>query len=338
MNVGTYRELFHYAAFPVFAVSQKGILIYKNLACSKYLSQIYNSRSIKTKIYPKFPEESGVVRVLDWASYSIALALKDEDHWLFLCFSRFQYTDGISVANKLLQNFGNDLIEFLSTFKQQGTLSEYCDFNSSFSDESLVALVQNEFGIWNTRSVSLFDVMSPVFNKLDEFFKPLNYHLTTTIEQSFPQYLTVRISVGDLLFLFGKLLYFVMKYSATKHVEIALFSELAYSNQVLRLMTKVDSKEFPMPQGNNVLLLEKLMPECAAEIELLNRAGLLKSEDLSFYVDSLGMMSISYKLAYQEPGSSILQSVDDLEFMLANNIEMMIQSVWEKLKDKDASC
>ena len=121
-------------------------------------------------------------------------------------------------------------------------------------------------------------------------------------------------------------------------MDIALFSEFAYSRQILRLMTKTKLKELPQTEGNNVSLLEKLLPECAAELELLYRSGLLKNTDFSVYLDSVGGMSITYVFPYSEPVFARFHSVDDIDLSILDNIETMIQNIWTKLKDTDASC
>ena len=338
MNIATYQEIFHYMTFPVFAVSENGFVIYKNPACAKYLPRIYKSRTVKTKISPEIPKESGVVRILDGSAYSVALALRDGETVVFLCFTRLQYADGMEMANQILQVLGDDLLDFLSGFKKTVSSSEYRSFDFRFSDEELLSLVDGEFRLWKYHATSLSAVLSPVFERVNEFFKPMGYYFTAKIENDVSEYLPLRISVGDLFFLLGKLIYFVMKFSNTRRVEIVLFSEFAYSRQVLRLMTKTDLKELPQTDGNNVLLLEKLMPECAAEFELLKRTGLMKHTDFSVYLDSVGAMTVTYRFPYIEPGLQGVQSVDDGYSLIAENVENMIQSIWARLKDTDASC
>lgn len=324
--------------FPVFAVSENGVLIYKNLACAKYLPQIYKSRTVKTKISPKFPKVSEPVHILGGSAYSVALALRDGENVVFLCLERFQYEDGVLIAQRLLQLFGKDLLGFLSRFRKQMSAEKYHSFCSDFSDEEFLALVNDEFRCWKSQETSLVSVLSPVFERLDEFFAPLGYDISAKIEDTAAEYLPLRISISDLFFLLGKLIYFIMKFSDTHQVEIALFPEFAYSRQDLRLMTKTKLKELPQTEGNNVLLLAKLMPECAAELELLNQTGLLKNDDLSIYLDSIGAMSVTYKFPYPEPVFTSFQSVGSGDSIIWENVEIMIQSLWSKLRDTDAFC
>lgn len=338
MNTETYQEIFHCVTFPVFAISENGFLIYKNLACAKYLPQIYKSRKITNKILPEIPKESAPVRFFGSLAYSVGLALRDGENIVFLCFTRLQYTDGILVANQLLQVFGKDLLGFLSEFKKPMSPSAHNSFDFRFSDEALLTLADEEFGFGKYRTTSLTEALSPVLERLNEFFNPLGYYFSAKIENTVPTYLPLRISISELFFLLGKLIYFVMKVSETHRIEIVLFSELAYSRQVLRLMTKTNLKELPQTDGNNVLLLEKLMPECAVELELLNRTGLMENSDFSVYIDRVGAMSVTYRFSYLEPVLQSFQSVDDGGLPISENIENMIQSIWSKLKDTDASC
>lgn len=338
MNIETYREIFHYVTFPVFAVSENGVLIYKNLACARYLPQIYKSRTVKTRISPEIPKVSAPVHIWGGSSYSVALALRDGENVVFLCLSRFQYEDGISIANRFLQIFGNNLLDFLSGFRKQVSSAEYRSFDFGFSDEELLTLVNEEFIFWKSRNTSLVEVLSPVFKKMNEFFVPLGYDILAKIENTSLEYLPLRISIGDLFFLLGKLIYFTMKFSDTHRLEIVLFPEFAYSRQILRLMTKTRLKELPQTEGNNMLLLKKLMPECAAELELLERTGFLKNTDFSIYLDRVGTMTITYRFPYPEPVFPSFQSVDTDDPTILGNIEIMIQSIWAKLRDTDASC
>ena len=338
MNIETYQEIFHFVSFPVFALSEDCKLIYKNLACAKYFPQIYNSRSIKNKIYPSIPNESKCVRVLGGSSYSIALALKDEKNMVFIGLSRFQYADGFNVAEEFLKTFGTDLLEFLSGFRKKSASQEYLSFATQFPDENFPDIDYTGRSVWNRQDISLVEALDTIFKKLNEFFEPLKYNLIARIEKTSPPYLLVRISPSDLLFLIGKLLYLIMKYSETHQVEMVLFPEFAHSHLVLRLMTKTKLRELPQTQKDNVLLLEKLIPECAAEIELLDRMGMLKNTNFSVYLDSFGMMSITCKFSYSEPGSSVVQSVDNFEFLFTDHIEIMANGIWARLKDKDASC
>ena len=97
----------------------------------------------------------------------------------------------------------------------------------------------------------------------------------------------MQISINDFLFLLGKLVYLMMKFSSTCQVDAILFSEIAYSRHRLRLETPTNLKNLPQTEGDRVLLLEKLMPECAAEIDLLNQIGFMKNADFMIDIDAL---------------------------------------------------
>ena len=338
MTVATYRELFHCLAFPVFAVSAKNVLIYKNPACETYLPKIYKCRTVKNKIYPELPKKSAVVRIISGTAYSVAIALQDEETMVFLCFSRFQYADGLMVANALLNKFGASLLEFLSEFRKHLSLTVGNNFIEGFDNEKLFDLVQDEIHVLENKNCALADLLDFVFSKLKELVSTCGYHLEAKIDDAFPRYLPVRISPGDVLFLISKLIYLTIKYSADKRMEFALFPDFAYSRLGLRLMTRTDLKELPNAHENIAQQLEKLLPECATEIELLHKMGLLQESGISIYMDSFGMMSISCHFPYADPGSAVVHSMDDIVLLFSENIGIMIENILEKIKDKDASC
>ena len=338
MTVATYRELFHCLAFPVFAVSAKNVLIYKNPACETYLPKIYKSRTVKNKIYPELPKKSTVIRISSGTAYSVAIALQDEENMVFLCFSRLQYADGLMVANALLNQFGDNLLEFLSEFRKHLSLNMGNNFIEGFPNEKLFDLVQDEIRFLENSNYALVDLLDFVFSRLKEFFSDCGYHLEAKIDDAFPRYLPIRISPGDVLFLLSKLIYLTIKYSADKKMEFVLFPDFAYSRLGLRLMTKTDLKKLPNAQENIAQQLKTLMPECATEIELLQRIGLLQDSDSSIYIDSFGMMSVSCHFPYSDPGSAVFCSVDDIAFLFSENIGIMIENILAKIKDKDASC
>ncbi len=338
MNSETYQELFHYVTFPVFAVSKNGRIIYKNLACAKYLPEIYGSTGVKSKIYPEFPQESKPVRILGTSSHSVALAVTDGENVVFLCFSRLQCTDGVLVAEKVLKTWGVNLLDILVGFRRTVALKKYNTINLYFSDEDLFSFVQDEFGFEIYKEYSLPAVFNPVFRRLNESFETLGYRFSAKIERDFPEYLPVSISINDLLFLLGKLVYLMIKFSGTCQVDAVLFSEIAYSRHRLRLETPTNLKSLPQIQGNNISLLEKLIPECAAEIHLLDQIGLMKNSDFSINIDALGTLTVTYNFPYQEPDWRCVQSVEDFSLPILGNIENMINSIMMKIKDKDAFC
>ncbi|MBQ3490649.1 MAG: hypothetical protein IJA86_08675 [Clostridia bacterium] len=271
-------------------------------------------------------------------SYSVALALQDGETMVFLCFSRFQHADGMEVADQFRETFGDDLLNFLIGFKRRLFSSEYSDFRARFSDENLLAFMREELIFENREICSLVTVFEPLFNRLQGAVATLGYHISAKIDPAFLQYLFVRVSVHNLLFLFGKLVYLIMKFSNTKQVEIELFSEIAYSRHTVRFMTETALTELPETQGNKIVLLEKLMPEYATEIVLLDKMGLMKDSDFSIYIDAFGRMVITYSIDYFEPEWNVLQSVDVNDISFFGHIENMIHVIKEKLTEMCASC
>ena len=325
-------------AFPVFAASEKGVLLYKNPACAKYLSNIYGSRNIKNKIFPEFPQESRAVRVLSGSAYSVAVAVKDGENFVFLFFSRLQCADGRLAADKILKEWGSELSDLLVGFKDMIDSKGYPAFGTRVDDEGLLSLLKEESGLWRREEYCVSSVLEPVFERLNESFETIGYGVSAEIDKNFPEYLSVQLSVSDFLFIFGKLLYLTMKFSGTRHVNIVLFSEIAYSRHVLRLETKTDLTELPQTQENNVALLKALMPEYAAEINLLDRTGLMKSSDFSVRNDALGVLTVTYEFSYSEPDWRHVHRMEAFTLPITVNIENMIRSILANFKDKDASC
>ena len=338
MNCEIYQELFHYVAFPVFATSENGRVLYKNLACEKYLPEIYRSTSIKNKIYPEFPQESKPVRILCSSSYAGALAMMDGERIVFLCFSRLQRTDGTAVAEKILSVFGSDFSDLLVGLRRATALKK-CNAVGAYSvDEDLLSLVQTDLTFWQHEKYLLLSVLNPIFHRLHESFETIGYEFSSNVERNFLEYLPVQLSIDNFLFLLGKLIFLVMKYSGTCQVKMILFSELSYSRHCLRLETMTNLKAVPQMQGSRALLLEELMPECASEIRLLDRIGLMNDSDFSIHIDALGTLAVTYYFPYREPDWHCVQSMDGFALPIWGNIENMINGIVAKIKDKDAFC
>ena len=333
MNSETYQELFHYVSFPVFATSKNGRMLYKNLACSKYLPEIYGSTGVKSKIYPEFPQKSKPVRLWGGSAYSVALAMMDGENVVFLGFSRFQCADGIYMAEKILETCGDNLFDVLVGLRQMIGSRKYTMLSPNFDDEEVVSFAQTELGWWKPQKSSLPSVFRPVFERLNESFKMLGYSFSSEIESDFPEYLPVPIPINDLLFLLGKLVYLTMKFSCTCQIKAVLFSEIAYSRHRLRVETQTNLKNLPQTEGNLILMMNALIPECAVEINLLNQIGFMKNSDFSIHLDALGTLSVTYNFPYQEPDWGCVQSVEDFSLPMLDYIENMINSIMIKMKD-----
>ena len=338
MELESYREIFHYVTFPVFAIKKDGKLVYRNLACAKYLPGIYGSRTVKTRIYPEIPETSRAVFIWGEPSYSVALALVDGEYIIFLCFSRFQYLDGKGLADKLLESWGNTLLDFLVNFRRAIACTKEQVIGSCFNDVDMLLFSKGEHWTQNAERYSLPHIFIPVFQRMRTSFASRGYCFSAEIEKNFPEYLPVQIAVNDFLFLFGKLLYMTMKFSSTRRLDINLFTEIMYARHGLVLTTDTDLKELPAVQGNNVALLKAMIPEYEAEIELLERIGIVKHTDFSIRLDALGKLTVTYYFAYQTPDWGHVQSMDDFEITISGDIENMIQSILARFTDTDASC
>ena len=113
MTIDLYSAFFDHAVFPVFALSDQGKIIYKNPSANKYLPMLRKNACVLKHFYPaEMPEESCVLRILGDTPYHIALALKDDNAFLALAFSRFQYEDGVPIACSLLSHYGSTASDF----------------------------------------------------------------------------------------------------------------------------------------------------------------------------------------------------------------------------------
>ena len=342
MTTATYQELFYYTAFPVFAVSRStGDVIYKNIACEKYLPKLSKKNSLNAFVFAQNFNGVGPVKLIETTLYHTAIAFEDGENSVFLFLSHLQYQDGMSHAAQLFQMTGPSLESFLTTMRANASL---CTRGSVLqgTNESLYArtvqtlLYENNFGL--QKKLPFYQVISCAFEKLNSVFSEFGYRVNARIEKDFPKYLHVAVSVQDILFIIGRLLYLLMKVSKTKEIELSLSCDMAYSRHTFRLTAETSLANLHENTDLFEAWLLEFIPECKIEFSILQKSGLLTKENLAVKMDCVGNLCLLYSVPYTSPDSYYVRSFGGMDIFLLGLIDNMIESIREKLTNTDASC
>lgn len=335
MTIDLYSAFFDHAVFPVFALSDQGKIIYKNPSANKYLPMLRKNACVLKHFYPaEMPEESCVLRILGDTPYHIALALKDDNAFLALAFSRFQYEDGVPIACSLLSHYGSTASDFLCALQNEAS-SDY-DRQSGRVYTDLLELTEGNGLLSSPPHYSFFEIISPLFKRLNHSFGALGYRIHTHIEKDFRSKAEVDLCLHNFLFLFGKLLYLQMRLSENGDVSISLSSDEKV--HILRIRAKT-AKIFDTAE--HALLLAQLfhaLPECEAEFSLIEKAGMLRKDKLHASIDACGNVTIEYHVPYVQNAKVTLQSTDFSKRLLTSDIDRFVLSLENLLKDNGASC
>ncbi len=335
MKNDLYSELFEYSAFPVFAFSFSGIILYKNNAANKYLPMLRKNACARKHFYPaEIPEKSGVLRIVGDTPYRIALALKDENGFLCFCFSRFQYDDGIQTAKTLLHRFGDTATAFLIAF-QKATVSApipqteriYTDIFSTVEEKALLS---------GEREYSFENAVTLLFEKLNVSFGALGYRVCTQISADFLSQKNVHFSLQDFLFLFSRLLYLQMRLSENGDVSVLLTSN--DKEHIFRFCIRTETPISLPSEKSIAAFLSDIVPECAPEFTLLEKAGLLNENHLHLYPAPFGYFTAEYRVPYRQNAVSSVKSISCSYPFLTENIDLLLLSVEKLLINNGASC
>jgi|GEM_PF-2188454 len=341
MTVETYRELFHCAAFPVFAVSSKREFLYKNPACGKYFPRLNSRTRPKAIFFPDVPTKSGAVNLLGSEVYRTALALADGENIVILCMARLQYRDGLVVAEQCLKQFGTTLEKFLAVTRCAPSFDGFPRAAAVREDRiyaDILHSIRSEVAPWPIARYSLQRAIIPIFERLNTAFSMLGYRIYARITEDFPEYLHIQISYYDLIFLLGRLVYLQMKLSATKLLEIRLANDVARNRHKFVLTTETCLKGLPVGAGDLADCFSALAPECAADFSLLREFGLLGSEAVTVSLDKLGKLTFTYEIPYVSPDTLYVGSTDFSDSMLSDALDRMVDSILARFKDNGASC
>ena len=342
MTVATYQELFYYTAFPVFAVLRStGEVIYKNIACEKYLPKLSKKNSLNSFVFAQRFDGVGPVKLAETTLYHTAIAFEDGENSVFLFLSHLQYQDGMSHAARLFQMVGPSLEKFLSSmranaaFRTRGSVLQGTNGNL-YAETVQTLLYENDFG--PQKKLPFYQVISCAFEKLNSVFSEYGYRVNAKIDEDFPKYLHVTTSVQDILFIIGRLLYLMMKVSKTKNIELLLSCDMAYSRHTFRLTTETNFANLHEEPDIFMGWLLEFIPECKIEFSVLQKAGLLSKENFASKMDSLGNLSLFYSVPYTSPESYYVRSIGAMDIFLLGMIDNMIESIRDKLTNTDASC
>jgi hypothetical protein len=342
MTIGTYQELFHYTAFPIFAVLHgTDKIVYKNIACENQLPGLSKKNSIKPFIFSQSFTGIGPVKLTVSDQHYTAIALKDEEHSVFLFLSYLQCEDGMYRALQLVQKYGSSLVNFLSALKMsfslkttgsvlQGMKAEtYAEIEDLFWSENIF-----EFGKQN----DFYQVISCVFDKLNSEFSEFGYCVEARIEEDFPRYLHAEYSVQDILFVLGRLLYLQMKLSKTKNTAILLSCDMAYSHHTFHMTAETNLSNLSGDPDELMDWLLSFIPECKMEFLLLFQSGLLSKENFSARIDRFGNLTLLYHVPYVSPETYYVRSMENLDAFRLYSINGMLGNLLSKLIDNGASC
>ncbi len=342
MTTATYQELFYYTAFPVFAVLRStGEVIYKNIACEKYLPKLSRKNSLNPFVFAQSFKGVGPVKLAETELYHTAIAFEDGENSVFLFMSHLQYQEGMSHAAQLFQMTGPSLESFLTSMSVGASLrtrgSVLQGTNSGLYMETVQTLrYENDFG--SQKRVPFYQVIACAFEKMNSEFSEFGYRVNAKIDEDFPKYLHVAATVQDVLFIIGRLLYLQMKVSKTKEIELSLSCDIAYSRHTFRLTTETNFADlFEKPDMLDAFLLE-FIPECKIEFSILQKTGLLSKENFATKMDRFGHLSLLYTVPYTSPDSYYVRSIGGMDIFLSRLIDNMIESIREKLTNTDASC
>lgn len=340
MKTEIYQELFHHALFPVFVTDTIGIVSYKNPAAAKYLPMIRKSASVLRHLQgARLPGKSATVKITGKTAYHTALALCDDDGYLFLCLSRFQYKDGEETSSKMIEIFGKTPLDFIGASKRafiRDTDIEKRAQNRIATDMLQVLCIGNEYAEAQTDSMA--DIANEVFPKLNRSFSALGYRIHAEIAEPFSPHRYVRINIYDFLFLFGRLLYLQMRLSENKMIDIRLISDDHAYRHHIRFLTQTALSDKILDENDWREFIRAYAPECEQEFLLLKKASLLP-DITKLSVNKNGAFVIDLAIDYAEKTSELhVRSTDLPRLRLAPSIEMLLSHIEERLKDIFSSC
>lgn len=341
MTIKTYKELFHYTTFPVFAtLRETGEVIYKNFSCEKYLPKLSKRNLLTPFVFAQKFSGVGAVVLAEPSPYQTAIALEDGPHSVFLFLSHLQAEDGVCLAAKQFQQFGPSLTDFLAavhcgnSFKTRGSVLSETNV-SLYTEVGQIRL--DEKDIADHMPTPLCSVMKTVFEKLEAAFSNFGYRVHTQIEEDFPQYLQPETDLRDILFVLGRLLYLQMKLSKNKETNVFFTCDLAYCRHVFNITAETSLSGLNGSSEDLMDWLLSFVPECKMEFSLLFKAGLLTEDNFVAKIDKFGNLTLRYGIPYKSPDSYYIRSVDMPDIFLWDAVDNMIENLFEKLTGNSTS-
>lgn len=333
MKPEQYQELFNLSAYPVFMLSPRGRILYKNPAAHKYLPMLRKKACAVKHFYPsEMPKKSGVLRIMGDTPYRIALLLRDEDGFLALCLSRFQYGDGVAAAGRFLHRFGDTAFDFLGNFHKEAVRCANEAIPARIYTD-VFALAEIDGMLLDTEKYSFAEITAVLFEKLNRSFGALGYRIHAKIEEGFSAQKEVTLHLHDFLYIFGKLLYLQMRLSQNGDVSVSLESD--EKEHIFRFSVK--AKALGVCAAEDVHALVALaVPECVSEFALLEKAGMLGDDIFRLSCDPFGMLTVEYRIPYRENTVLPLRSGDACRLLLAEDICGWLGYIEKRLTDNGA--
>lgn len=337
MKTELYQNFFEHTAFPVFATDKSGKIFYKNSAANRFLP-LFRKNSLAEKHFapPEHPKKSMPVSIVGHIPYTTALALQNDDDFLFLAFSRLQYQDGKKIADRLLSFQKREACSLLHTWQN---MMQEKEENNAFSPSrihtDLLHLLQEQQDFSTYTYYLPEKITESVFSRLPHTFRALGYRIHTKIESDFQRNHPVWICLQDFLFIFEYLLYLQMRLSENKAIHISLTSDAENQKHWLRMTSKAIPLEKPLLIKD---LIRQYIPEYLIEFLLLEKAGILDSQAISFRTDLSGVLIAEYEIDCAKRPAHCLRSVEDSDHLWEYDIVQMLERIQEQIKDNDASC
>ena len=342
MTIKTYKELFHYTTFPVFAtLRETGEVIYKNFSCEKYLPKLSKRNLLTPFVIAQKFSGVGAVVLAEPSPYQTAIALEDGPHSVFLFLSHLQAEDGVCLAAKQFQQFGPSLTDFLAavhcgnSFKTRGSVLSETNV-SLYTEVGQIQLDEND--LEGYIPVPLCSLMKTVFEKLRSVFADFGYCVHAQIEEDFPYYLQTDVDFRDILFVLGRLLYLQMKLSKNKETNVFFTCDLAYCRHIFNITAETSLSGLNGSSEDLMDWLLSFVPECKMEFSLLFKAGLLTEDNFVAKIDKFGNLTLRYGIPYKSPDSYYIRSVDMPDIFLGEEIDSMLDNLFARLTGNDAFC
>lgn len=305
------------------------------------MPKIFKKNSLNSFIFSQNFNGVGAVKLSETGHFCTAIAFEDGEHSVFLFLNQLQYKNGIYLAAKFFEQFGPSFSDFLSmlyrnySIKMKGSILPGTNLDLCMETSQLLF---DEEDLAIDPHISVYSAMAEAFAKLNTAFSELGYSVNAKIDENFPKYLHADIAVQDILFVLGRLLYLQMKISKYKKVNLSLFCDVAYAQHIFHMTAETDFLEnLDRPSELKKWLLD-FIPECRLEFIFLNKTGLLTEENFDAKVDRFGNLSLTYTVPYRSPESYYVRSVDKADATFLHVIDNMLESLYAKLKDIDASC
>ncbi len=320
--------------FPVFACDKSGMILYKNRIATRYIGPLRKGSYIMRYLSDDhLPTTCKLITIKSDTPYPKALTVADDKELLFLAFSRLQYPDAERISRQISETIGKTPTAFLCMFEHhQSFLRENSKFPRRIYTDLIRLTPQKTEQI--SKAYLLGELIEPLFSQMEGVFCALGFRIRTKIGESFVRHAPVCLDRYDLLFVFGRLLYAVMKLSADGDIEITLSASEKSNHHRLRFYTHIEK---PMPESAIAAteFFRQSVPECC--IELLLTSDLTSfGENAAVSFDSSGGIAVTYDISCLAPTLCVHSPVfsEDLKPLFMR----LFAEIGEMLKENSSSC